>query len=49
VDGTDLIQLGLQPGPEFSNILRVIEDLTLERKIRSKEEALEYVVKNFVK
>ena len=49
VDGTDLIQLGLKPGPEFSNILRVIEDLAMERKLKSKEEALEYVVKNFVK
>ena len=49
VDGMDLIQLGLKPGPEFSNILRVIEDLALERKLKSKEEALEYVVKNFVK
>jgi poly(A) polymerase len=49
VDGTDLIQLGLKPGPEFSNILRVIEDLALEHKLKSKEEALEYVVKNFVK
>lgn len=49
VDGTDLIQLGLKPGPEFSNILRVIEDLSLEGKLHSKEEALEYVVRNFVK
>lgn len=49
VDGQDLIQLGLQPGPEFSGILRTIEDLALEKKIHSKEEALEYVIKNFVK
>jgi poly(A) polymerase len=49
LDGKDLIQLGLRPGPEFSEILRVIEDLALERRIRSKEEALEYVVRNFVR
>lgn len=49
LDGKDLIQLGLQPGPEFSGILRVIEDLALEKKLRSKEEALEYVVRHFVK
>ena len=49
IDGTDLIQLGFQPGPEFSDILNVIEDLTLEKKLRSKEEALEYVIRNFVK
>jgi poly(A) polymerase len=49
LDGKDLIQLGLQPGPEFSEILRVIEDLALEQRLRSKEEALEYVVRNFVR
>jgi poly(A) polymerase len=49
VDGKDLIQLGLSPGPEFSEILRVIEDLAMEKRLGSKDEALEYVVKNFVK
>lgn len=49
VDGKDLIQLGFQPGPEFSEILNVIEDLSLEKKLHSKEEALEYVIRNFVK
>jgi tRNA nucleotidyltransferase/poly(A) polymerase len=48
IDGTDLIQLGFQPGPEFSEILNVLEDLALEKKLKSKEEALEYVLKNFV-
>jgi poly(A) polymerase len=48
VDGKDLIQFGFQPGPEFSEILRVLEDLALEKKLRTKEEALEYVLKNFV-
>jgi len=49
LDGNDLIQLGLRPGKEFSEILKNVEDLTFERKLHSKEEALEYVVKNFVK
>ena len=49
IDGTDLIQLGLKPGPEFSEILRVVEDLVLERKLATKEEALEYVVRYFVR
>jgi poly(A) polymerase len=49
VDGTDLIQLGLSPGPEFSRILRVLEDMALEKKLSTKVEALEYVVKNFVR
>jgi poly(A) polymerase len=49
LDGTDLIQLGLRPGPEFSNIIRIVEDLALERKLTNKEEALEFVIRNFVK
>ena len=46
--GEDLVQLGLRPGPKFSEILRVVEDLALERKLSTKEEALEYVLKHFV-
>ncbi len=49
IDGNDLIQLGLNPGRGFSEILRVVEDLAMENKLHSKEEALEYIVKNFVK
>jgi hypothetical protein len=49
IDGTDLIQLGLSPGRGFSDILRTIEDLAMEKKLRTKEEALEYVVRHFVK
>ena len=48
VDGRDLIQLGFSPGPLFSEILKTIEDLTLEKKFKTKDEALEYVIKNFV-
>ncbi len=49
IDGTDLIQLGLEPGPGFSEILRTIEDLAMEKRLTNKEEALEYVVRYFVK
>ncbi len=49
VTGEDLIQLGFQPGPTFSRILRTVEDLALERKLFTKDDALEYVVKTFVK
>jgi poly(A) polymerase len=49
IDGTDLIQLGFYPGPRFSEILRTVEDLALEHKLGTKEEALEYVVRHFVK
>ena len=49
ISGEDLIQLGFNPGPLFSKILGAIEDLTLEGELKSKEQALEYVFKNFVK
>ena len=49
IDGKDLIQLGLFPGPHFTEILRTIEDLAMEKKLKSKEDALEYVVKHFVR
>lgn len=48
IDGKDLIQLGFKPGPEFSQILREVEDLALERRLKTKEEALEYVIHHFV-
>lgn len=47
--GGDLVTLGFSPGPRFSDILRVVDDLQLEKKLRSKDEALEYVVKHFVR
>lgn len=47
--GDDLIQLGFAPGPRFSQILEEVDDLILERKISSKDEALEYVLNKFVK
>lgn len=45
IDGNDLRGLGLEPGPHFAGILREIEDLALERKLRTREEALSYVSK----
>lgn len=47
IGGDDLIRLGLSPGPEFSRILREVEDLVLEGKIHAREEALEHVKKHF--
>lgn len=49
IDGEDLIQLGLDPSPKFSKILRAVEDLALENKLKTKDQALEYVLKHFVK
>ncbi|MGH9524008.1 MAG: CCA tRNA nucleotidyltransferase [Terriglobales bacterium] len=41
--GHDLIELGHQPGPRFREILAAIEDLQLEGRLKSREEALEFV------
>jgi poly(A) polymerase len=49
ITGEDLIQLGFQPGPTFSEILRVVEDLSIEKKLSNKDQALEYVLKHFVR
>ncbi len=43
--GEDLIALGLKPGPKFSEILGAVEDQVLERRIQTKEQALEFVLK----
>ncbi len=47
--GADLIHLGFSPGPQFADILRVVDDLQMERKLVSKDAALEYVLKHFVR
>lgn len=45
--GDDLLAMGFAPGPEFARILRTVEDAQLEGLLRTKEEATEYVLKNF--
>lgn len=47
--GGDLVTLGFAPGPHFTDILRVVDDLQFEKKLQSKDEALEYVLKHFVR
>jgi len=47
VTGDDLIALGLRPGPEFGVILNELEDLQLEGRIRTREEALEFARSKF--
>ncbi|OFZ83210.1 MAG: hypothetical protein A2583_01980 [Bdellovibrionales bacterium RIFOXYD1_FULL_53_11] len=49
VTGEDLLQLGFSPGPVFTDILKWVEDMMLEGKLKTKDQALEQVVKNFVK
>ncbi len=43
VTGKDLIALGLKPGPQFSEIIRAVEDAILEGNIKTRHEALEFV------
>ena len=46
--GDDLVKLGMHPGRKFTEILHSIEDLTMEGKFKTKDDALEYVLQNFV-
>lgn len=48
VTGYDLIALGLKPGPIFKEILQEIDDLLAEGKIKTKDDALKYVMRKYV-
>jgi poly(A) polymerase len=45
--GNDLISLGYTPGPLFAKILRQVEDAQLGGELTRREEALDWVKKNF--
>ncbi|MBZ5534962.1 MAG: HDIG domain-containing protein [Acidobacteriia bacterium] len=45
--GSDLIDLGYAPGPEFKKILTALEDAQLENQIKDRESALEYLQRRF--
>jgi tRNA nucleotidyltransferase/poly(A) polymerase len=47
VRGGDLIALGLKPGPKFGEILEAAETQQLEGKLRTREEALEWVKREY--
>ncbi|HEY6998042.1 MAG TPA: CCA tRNA nucleotidyltransferase [Candidatus Binatia bacterium] len=47
VRGTDLIAFGLVPGPIFTEILQRIEDQQLGGELTSREQALEWVQRNY--
>jgi poly(A) polymerase len=47
VTGDDLITAGYSPGPRFKEILSAIEDAQLEGRLRSKDEALQLVLREF--
>ncbi|MCA9077054.1 MAG: CCA tRNA nucleotidyltransferase [Planctomycetaceae bacterium] len=43
LSGSDLQEMGLQPGPEFKQILTTVRDFQLNEQISSREEAVELV------
>jgi poly(A) polymerase len=47
LSGDDLIAAGYQPGPRFKEILGAVEDGQLEERLRSREEAMEFVRRQF--
>jgi poly(A) polymerase len=47
VRGDDLIALGFTPGPIFADILRQVEDQQLGGELKSREEALDWVRRNY--
>jgi len=47
VRGDDLIALGLKPGPKFGEILEAVETRQLEGALRTREEALDWVKREY--
>ena len=47
LNGNDLIQLGYRPGPQFREMLSAIEDAQLEGSLHSKDEARDFVRREF--
>ena len=44
----DLIHLGLEPGPIFSEIMNAVEDFQLGGKLSSREETLDWVKEHYL-
>jgi poly(A) polymerase len=47
ITGDDLIASGYPPGPEFKKILSAVEDGQLEGRLRSREDAMSFVEREF--
>lgn len=47
IRGRDLLELGYPPGPLFSDILSAVEEKQLELELRSREDALAWVARNY--
>jgi len=48
VTGNDLIEMGFSPGPQFKEILTRVEDEQLEGRLATREEAIDFVKREFV-
>ena len=47
INGDDLIKLGLEPGAKFKEIIEDVRSETIEGKIKSKQEALNYIQEKY--
>ena len=47
VTGDDLIAAGFQPGPQFKQMLTAVEDLQLEGTLKTSDEALDFLRREF--
>ena len=47
VTGDDLIALGMKPGPKFGEILEAVETRQLEGALKTHEEALDWVKREY--
>jgi poly(A) polymerase len=45
--GVDLIAAGFEPGPQFKQMLTAVEDLQLEGSLKTRDEAIEFVRREF--
>jgi poly(A) polymerase len=45
--GNDLLRMGYKQGPQFSEILKALEDAQLEGQVKTQEQAEAYVLKNY--
>jgi len=47
ITGADLIEMGLSPGPEFKRILTRVEDEQLEGRLKTREDAITFIRRNW--
>ena len=47
ITGRDLIEAGYEPGPRFKEVMTAVEDEQLEGRLTSREEAMEFVRREF--